>query len=118
MKFLPNVTRMAAILIISAGFLFVGCQKEASSVSQSDNEQFAQASSESDAEAQTTYDDVFDNVMGVNTEVGVGGTGVFAQAYHQPGEEIISGANGLDSAVTCFTVTVTRLSPPAIFPVK
>ena len=33
---------------------------------------------ESDAEAEAVFDDVFDNVMGVNAEVGIGGTGFLA----------------------------------------
>jgi len=87
-------------------------------VSQADNEQFAQAASESDAESEAIFDDVFNNVMGVNAEVAVGGTGVFAQANRQYGEEIISGANGIDSTPPCLTVTITRLDSPRIFPVR
>src|SRR3984893_19508769 len=105
MKIKPNVSCLLAIAIFTIMISFLSCQKEGSSVSHADNEQFAQAASESDAESEAIFDDVFDNVMGVNAEVAVGGTGVFAQANHQAGDEIISGANGTDSVPPCLTVT-------------
>src|SRR2546423_2785619 len=118
MKITPNVSRILTIAIFITIIAFMACQKESSNVSQAENEQFAQAASESDAESEAIFDDVFDNVMGVNAEVAVGGTGVFSQANHQPGEEIMSGANRSDSTPACLTVTITRLDSPAIFPVK
>jgi len=118
MKITPNVTRLLAILVLTLTVVFFGCKKESSKISPQENEQFAQATSESDAEAESTFDDVFDNVIGVNTEVGIGGTGLFGQPNRQPGEEIISGANGVDTIPACLTITVTHLNAPAIFPVK
>ncbi len=115
---MTNVARLLFIFSLIAITVLFSCRKENSKASQAENEQFAQATSESDAESQAIFDDVFDNVIGVNTEVGVGGTGVFAQAYHYPGEEIISGANQTDSAPPCLTITITRLNAPAAFPVK
>jgi hypothetical protein len=119
MKNMTNVTRLLAFILFLSVIGFVSCQKESSNGSQSENEQFAQAASSSDAESQGVFDDVFDNVIGVNTEVGIGGTGVFAQPAPQvPGEEIISGANHVDSMPPCLTVTVTRLNAPNTFPVQ
>ena len=98
MKSMTNVTRLLSFILFLSLIGFVSCQKESSTGSQSQNEQFGQAASASDAESEAMFDDVFDNVMGVNTEVGIGGTGVFAQPAPQvPGEEIISGANHVDS---------------------
>jgi hypothetical protein len=118
MKNMSNVTRVLSVVLLITITTLFSCKKENSKASQAENEQFAQATTEADAESQGIFDDVFDNVIGVNNEVGVGGTGVFAQANHNPGEEIISGANGADSMPPCLTVTITRLNQPALFPVK
>ena len=117
MKTMTNVSRLLSIVLLMTMTALFSCQKENSKATQAENEQFAQAASESDAESEAVFDDVFDNIMGVNTEVGVGGTGVFAQANLNPGEEIISGANGADSTPACLTITITRLSAN-LFPVK
>jgi len=117
MKNMTNVSRFLSLVLLMTMTALFSCQKENSKATQAENEQFAQAVTESDAESEAIFDDVFDNIMGVNTEVGVGGTGVFGQANHNPGEEIISGANGVDSTPACLTVTITRLSQ-TLFPVK
>ena len=36
-------------------------------------------SSQSETENEVVFNDVFDNVMGVNTELGIGGTGIFGR---------------------------------------
>ena len=67
-----------AATMLTACFLFSSCQKD---VSNNDDETVAvetQMASEDDAEADVVYDEVFDNVMGVDEEVGLGtGIGVF-----------------------------------------
>ncbi|HYC27479.1 MAG TPA: hypothetical protein VEB42_01670, partial [Chitinophagaceae bacterium] len=118
MKGMLKATTLAALLLLSLLITITGCKKEDSDLSPAEAREYGQATSESDAEAEAVYDDVFDNVMGVNTEVGVGGTGIFGQRSIQYGEEIISGANGTDTIPSCVTVTVTHLNPPAQFPVK
>ena len=82
--------------------LVVSCQKENSNGATDDQqeEQASQVSSESDAEAELVFNDVFDDAMGVNDEVGIEGVGTM---------------NRLNP---CYTITVTRLNPPALFPVK
>src|SRR5687767_14772075 len=97
MRITPKATKFFLFFLMASTLIFVGCEKESNEVSQEDNEQFSQATLESDAEAEATFVDVFDNVIGVNTGVGIGGTGLFGQAYQRPGEELISGANGADS---------------------
>jgi hypothetical protein len=57
-------------------------------------------SSESDSEAELIYDGIFDDAMGVNDEVGMGGMGIFGRLN------------------ACPTVTVTRPNAPAPFPVR
>jgi hypothetical protein len=118
MKNMTNVFRLLSVVLLVSLTALFSCQKENSKATQAEDEQYAQAVTESDAESQAIFDDVFDNVIGVNSEVGVGGTGVFAQPNYNPNEEIISGANRTDSIPPCLTVTITRLSDPAAFPVK
>ncbi|MGB8193857.1 MAG: hypothetical protein WCF67_18130 [Chitinophagaceae bacterium] len=118
MKALLKATSLAAILLLAFLVIIPSCKKEKSELTQEEAEQFGQATAESDAEAEATYDDVFDNVMGVNAEVGIGGTGIFGQRNTQYGDEIISGANGTDTVPPCVTITITRLNPPAAFPVR
>jgi hypothetical protein len=80
MKNMTNVSRFLSLVLLMTMTALFSCQKENSKATQAENEQFAQAVTESDAESEAIFDDVFDNIMGVNTEVGVGGTGVFGQA--------------------------------------
>jgi hypothetical protein len=109
---------LMALTLVLALFT-VSCKKEAAVDTPAQQEEFANVTGESDAEAEIIFDNVFDNVAGVDTEVGIGGTGVFGGANYSGGmgQEIVSGTNGADS-VRCFTVTYTQLNPPARFPLK
>jgi hypothetical protein len=53
-----------------------------------------------DTEAEIIYDGIFDDAMGVNDEVGMGGMGIFGRLN------------------ACPTVTITRPNAPAPFPVR
>lgn len=93
-----SLTLLAGILLIAS------CQREKS---QDYAEMQAQIdasviSSEADAEAELVFNDVFNEAMGVNDEVGMEGTGSLDRLNPNP----------------CYTVTVTRLNPPNLFPVK
>ncbi|HEY0677631.1 MAG TPA: hypothetical protein VGD17_05060 [Chitinophagaceae bacterium] len=118
MKGMLKATNLAALLLLSFLLIMSGCKKESSELTAAEAKEFGEATSESDAEAEAVYDDVFDNVMGVNTEVGIGGTGIFGQRNIQYGEEIISEVNGTDTLPPCVVITVVRLNPPAAFPVR
>src|SRR5687767_1413019 len=103
-----------------SAFLFASCQKEQDPITDTaEKEEFATISSESDAEAELAFNEVFDNAIGVNAEVGLGGTGVFTGTRRPSDDlgEIVGGAAGLDS-VHCFTVTATNLNQGAVFPLK
>ena len=121
MKSFMSLTRVLTVVLCAIALFAVSCKKEGSATdSAAAKEEFAIAASESDAEAEVIFDDVFDNVVGVDTEVGIGGTGVFGSANFNSGgfgEESVNGANGTDTT-RCFTVTYTQLSPPARFPLK
>jgi hypothetical protein len=121
MKSLSSLTRVLTVVLCTSALFISSCKKEGSaSGTAAEQEEFATAASQSDAEAEVIFDDVFDNVLGVDTEVGIGGTGVFAgtKSNSGGGQEIISGANGTDTATRCFTVAYTQLNPPARFPLK
>src|SRR5690349_1540300 len=95
-------TQAAALLLCFSLLTVVSCQKENSQngTQEQQEEQASQVSSESDAEAEIVFNDVFDDAMGVNDEVGIEGVGT------------------LERLNPCYTITVTRLNPPAIFPVR
>jgi hypothetical protein len=95
-----------------ASLVMIACKKEnSSSLSPAEEEQAANYSTESETENEVVFNDVFDNVMGVNTEVGIGGTGVFGRVSAN-GREM-----GLDS-LPCVQVSITLLNAPARFPMK
>ena len=98
-----------------ASLLFTGCKKETSdTLSPAEEEEVARSSSESETRSEMVFNDVFDDVMGVNSDVAIGGTGVFGRTANIGGE---GREFGLDS-LPCLTVTKTLLNPPAHFPVK
>lgn len=116
MKKSSLITRLMTFAIFST-ILLVGCKKETSeNLTPAQEEEAAKISTESQTESEFIFNDIFDNVMGVNSTVGIGGTGVFGRMAStsdgQSGREM-----DLDS-IHCFTVQVTHLNPPAVFPVK
>lgn len=101
-----NLTRLtAAALVFFAAFTLFACNKDKSETQNAqDEEQASVATSEADAEAEVVFNGVFDDVMGVNNDVGIAGTGVF-------GGRVASGELSpmrTDSLARCFTVTITR----------
>ena len=96
---LSGALLLTSIIVIT----IVACQKE-KSVTQDPVEQYemsvSKLSSESDTEAEIIYDGIFDDAMGVNEEVGMGGMGIFGRLN------------------ACPTVIVTRPNAPAPFPVR
>jgi hypothetical protein len=77
MKFLSNPTQLLLTL-----FLFVtifSCKKETSDTNAQDEALANISATESNTEADGVFNGVFDDVLGVNTNVGVGGTGIFGR---------------------------------------
>ncbi len=101
--------KMLLVRLLSAGFaaalLIAGCKKENSdTLSPQEEEQAATYSGESEAETEFAFDDVFDNVMGVNTDLGVGGVGIFGRTAMT----LESGrVEKVDTVPLCVTVTIT-----------
>ena len=112
MKLIFSPTRLVAFVIISL-LVFGSCKKETSAGDTAQEEFASQVSSEADAESDDIFNEVFDNVMGVNVEVAFGGTGVFGRM--NPGS---SGAGETARVNACPDVTTTLLNAPDLFPRK
>src|SRR5215208_2836298 len=98
MKKFTRLTLLITIAFLSS-LVLIGCKKETSeTLTAAQEEEAATFSSESETESELVFDDVFDNVMGVNNEVGIAGTGVF-------GRTAVAGREmNPDSLLRCFTV--------------
>lgn len=124
MKPIKTLTRLTTILFL-ASLAIIGCKKESSEsnpLSATEEQQASTYSMEANAEAEVVFNDVFDNVMGVNNEVGMEGTGVFGrQSGNSTGSsnyDPFARGDSLNPPARCFTVTVIRLAAPDVFPVK
>lgn len=108
-------TRLITAVFLTSLLLIACSKKETSdSLSPAQEEEAVTMSSESEAENEVVFNDVFDNVLGVNAEVGIGGTGIFGRvANNTNGRE-----TGLDSLPSCTKVHITFLNPPLRFPVR
>ena len=115
----PTTALSRALLGISFSlFLLLSCSKEEATLENpADQEVFASVSSEADLESEAVSDDVFDNAMGVNAEVGIGGIGIFGAANFESNGNLLNGPQAVDSN-RCFQVSVTRLEANRLFPVK
>src|SRR5437867_2674616 len=106
MKNFSILTRLLTFVAIGT-ILIIGCKKETSddTLSPQEEEQAATYTTESETDAQFAFDDVFDNVMGVNSDLGIGGVGVFGRT-----SSLINGrTDNTDSTPHCVTVTITPL---------
>jgi hypothetical protein len=102
MKIRFKASHLISFTFLFSLLMFVSCQPENSQTITEEQQQIeaSTVSSEADAEAEIVFNDVFDDAMGVNDEVGIEGTGT------------------LNRINPCYTITVTRLNPPDLFPVK
>ena len=80
-------------------------------LSSQEEEQASMATSESEAESESIFNEVFDNVIGVNNDVGLAGTGVF-------GRISTSNTSTTERIMGCFTTSVTHLVQGQYFPAR
>jgi hypothetical protein len=74
------LTRLFALVFILFSVVIFSCTKESSSGgTDSEEQEVSEISSESDAEAEIIFNGIFDDVMGVSDDVGMGGIGVFGR---------------------------------------
>ena len=116
MKFLNNPTQLLLTL-----FLFVtifSCKKEISDTSPQDEALANVSATESNAEADNVFNGVFDDVMGVNANVGMGGTGIFGRkAGTNNGTSYADGRiDNTNILPPCLNVTIVQQTPNS-FPV-
>jgi hypothetical protein len=115
MKLKFNIIQLSLIAITFLAISFLACNKEGSSEGTPAQEEAATvASSESDAEADILFNGLFDDVMGVNDEVGLAGTGIFGKTI----QVNTDGSPGTARITACPDVTVVLLNSPALFPKK
>lgn len=98
------------ILAVFFIVLAISCTKEKSSGSDAEQEEVSRVSSESDAEAEIFFNGLFDDVMGVNNDVGMAGTGIFGRAA-------TTGFGETARLTACYTLTITRPGV-GLFPVR
>ena len=80
MKILNNPARLTIFFVLTILTVF-SCKKEVSdSLSDKDEEQANMVATQSDVEAENVFDGVFNDALGVNADVGLGGTGIFSRA--------------------------------------
>ena len=112
MKKLSFFTQLITVSLLSCLFM-ISCKKEHSGTLSAGQEELAATqSSESETENEVVFNDVFDNVFGVNTEVGIGGTGIFGRVATNGRE------TRTDSLPSCTIISITLLNAPARFPMK
>ena len=115
MKLKIKVLQISLLAFLTMTFSFLACNKEKSGEGTPDQEEAASvASSESDGEAEDVFNGLFDDVMGVNPDVALGGSGVFSRT-------IATGTDGSGSTAriaSCPDVTISLVNPPALFPKK
>ena len=106
MKFSHNPAPVLTACLLFVLSIIFSCKKETSqSLSPQDEQQANVAATESDAEAEGIFNGVFDDVMGVNADVGMGGTGLFMR--NQSGNYGITDITArIDPAPPCLNVTI------------
>ncbi len=100
------------MIMLSATIAITGCKKNAGDELPQEEVKNLQMVTEAEAEADVLYNDVFDNAMGVDNEIGIGGgIGVFRTA----GEGISEIGRTDSGGQRCFTVTITPTTQ-GVFP--
>jgi len=119
MKFLSNPTQLLLTLFLFIIIATFSCKKETSDTLNDQDEALANISAtESNAEAEDVFNGVFDDALGVNANVGMGGTGIFGRkAGANYGSSYSDGRIYNTSLVPpCLSVTIAQQTPDP-FPV-
>lgn len=104
MKTTPFIRFLGLPLLVC--FSLFACKKDQDiPPTEEEQKEFASVSAESDATAEAVFNSVFDNVIGINSEVGIGGTGIFS----------IIGSNDTGQ---CYSITITPVNTVTRFPIQ
>lgn len=118
MKTTPSLTTRLLATCVAVVVIFSACKKQDNSAGTSGQEEFAAVTAETDATAEAVFDDAFNNAMGVNTEVGIGGTGIFGRVNVSSTTDASTGRlTGVDST-SCYAVTIIQLNTATRFPLQ
>jgi hypothetical protein len=111
MKSRINLIQLIPALFVLLFVFTLSCTKENSNNgTDAQEEEVSTISSESDAEAESIFNGIFDDVMGVNDDVGMAGTGVFGRAANP-------GLGATARPMACYTLTITHPNS-TFFPVR
>lgn len=112
MKVRLTLTNLINTSLIVCLLTIGSCSKEKSNSTDQQQQDISFTSAQSEAQAEMTYNEFFDNSMGANNDVGIGGTGIFGRG------ESVNGYYRLDSLPPCATVTIIHSSSTSFFPVQ
>ncbi|HET9825402.1 MAG TPA: hypothetical protein VFP87_08710, partial [Chitinophagaceae bacterium] len=117
MKIVGIPTRVLTAIFLLAPFIIFSCKKETSgTLTPQDEEQVNVVATQSDAEAENVFDGVFNDVLGVNKDVAMGGTGIFGR--NMAGSYGPSYLNGrIDNVPSCLNVTIEHTTTNT-FPIQ
>lgn len=114
-----KLTLLFAGLITFSTLIFTSCQKDDSTENgAAEKEEFANAASQAEVEADIAFHDVFNNVMGINADVDLGGTGALADGSNPQDAPVLYGPNEVDSIPDCVNITATPLTEGSRFPLQ
>lgn len=79
MKLLKNPSLLLTTAFFTIVIIIFSCKKETSGTSPEDETEVTFSATESNTEAENVFNGVFDDVLGVNADVGLGSTGIFGR---------------------------------------
>ncbi|HEV8284592.1 MAG TPA: hypothetical protein VGQ09_09785 [Chitinophagaceae bacterium] len=118
MKILSNPARLLTAIFLVSTLIIFSCKKEISDATAQDEEEANVTATQSDAEAENVFDGVFNDALGVNADVGFGGTGIFGRtASSNYGTADLNGRIDNTSLLpACLNITIEHTSS-TFFPV-
>lgn len=120
MKIPGNAARLLTAIFSSAILVVFSCKKETSdTLSPQDEEQANVAATQSDTEAESVFDGVFNDVLGVNKDVALGGTGIFGRniASNYGGSDLTGRIDNTSLLPSCLSITIEHTTTNT-FPIR
>jgi hypothetical protein len=115
MKLLRNPSPSLAAVFFTIAIIIFSCKKETSGTSAEDETEVTISATESNAEAEDIFNGVFDDVLGVNADVGLGSTGIFGRRALR-NYETTDRIDNTNLLPPCLNLIIMKTSPNA-FPV-
>jgi hypothetical protein len=99
---------LTAIFFIIVIFIF-SCKKETSqTLSPQDETEVTLNATQSNAEAEDVFNGIFDDVLGVNADVGMGGTGIFARKALNNYETYLGRIDNTNLLPPCLNIIIVK----------